>query len=125
PARSKISIASRITCPTGWNAPFATAPGLHFTKGAFHPVGQVMREAIEILERAGLTPVYGPEIEYEDYCFDKLNFKPGHAARDMQATFFIRDSSARGRLVLRTHTSPVQVRVLLKAAETGHPLPIR
>lgn len=101
-----------------------TAPGVYFPRGELHPIKQVLREAVRIFETAGLVPVYGPEVEYEDFCFDKLNFKPGHAARDMQATFFVKGSGAR-RLVLRTHTSPVQVRVLLKAAENNFELPIR
>lgn len=104
----------------------ATAPGVSFSRGAIHPIRLVLREAVDILEKAGLTPVYGPEVEYEDYCFDKLNFKPGHAARDMQATFFVKTTEPTNqRLVLRTHTSPVQVRMLLKAAEEGSKLPIR
>jgi len=103
----------------------ASLPGSHFTKGGRHPLSAVLQEAIQILERAGLIAVYGPEVEYEDYCFDKLNFKEGHAARDMQATFFVKPKVDSRRLVLRTHTSPVQVRVLMNAAESGHSLPIR
>lgn len=103
----------------------ATAPGVHHVKGALHPIRQVLREAIQILERAGLEACYGPEVEWEDYCFDRLNFKPGHAARDMQATFFIKNKRDTGPLVLRTHTSPVQVRVLLNAARQKSGLPIR
>jgi len=99
-----------------------TAPGLRFHRGEVHPIRKVLREAISIFEKAGLTASYGPEVEFEDYCFDRLNFKPGHAARDMQATFFVKDPR---KLVLRTHTSPVQVRVLLKAREQGFSLPIR
>lgn len=103
----------------------ATAPGVHFQSGEIHPLRQVLREAISIFEKAGLTPSYGPEVEYEDFCFDRLNFKPGHAARDMQATFFAKNPRSDRSLVLRTHTSPVQVRTLIKAAEQGHALPIR
>jgi phenylalanyl-tRNA synthetase alpha chain len=102
----------------------ATAPGVTYLRGKVHPIRQVLREAVSIFELAGLQPVYGPEVEYEDYCFDKLNFKPGHAARDMQATFFVK-ASAEKPLVLRTHTSPVQVRTLLKAAQENFALPIR
>ncbi len=101
----------------------ATLPGFSWAKAANHPVLKTQQEAIEILEKAGLLPCYGPEVEFEDYCFDKLNFKPGHAARDMQATFFAESTDK--PLVLRTHTSPVQVRVLLKAAAQGFALPIR
>lgn len=102
----------------------SSLPGLTNAFGRPHPVRQIMREACQILERAGLKSVYGPEVEYEDYCFDRLNFKPGHAARDMQATFFVKNAQAES-LVLRTHTSPVQVRVLLDLAKKEFPLPIR
>ncbi len=103
----------------------SSAPGVHFPAGSRHPLKQVLNEAISILEHAGLKPTYGPEVEFEDFCFDRLNFKPGHAARDMQATFFMKDSPAQGPTVLRTHTSPVQVRVLMAAAQAGAQLPIR
>lgn len=103
----------------------SSAPGVHFPVGSRHPIRQVLQEAVSIFEKAGLSSVYGPEVEFEDYCFDRLNFKPGHAARDMQATFFVKGDAQSQRLVLRTHTSPVQVRVLLNAAQAGHPLPIR
>jgi phenylalanyl-tRNA synthetase alpha chain len=102
----------------------ATAPGVSFTKANLHPIRQILREAVGIFERAGLLPVYGPEIEYEEFCFDRLNFKPGHAARDMQATFFVEHEGDRP-LVLRTHTSPVQVRTLLDLAKKDFALPIR
>jgi len=104
----------------------STAPGVHFPQGSRHPLKQVLTEAIEILELAGLKPAYGPEVEFEDFCFDRLNFKPGHAARDMQATFFMKEAvSGVKPTVLRTHTSPVQVRVLMAAAQQGSSLPIR
>ena len=103
----------------------SSAPGVFFPSGSRHPLKQILNEAISILERAGLKPTYGPEVEFEDFCFDRLNFKPGHAARDMQATFFMKDSPAESPTVLRTHTSPVQVRVLMAAAQAGSPLPIR
>lgn len=102
-------------------------PGVSFPQGVEHPVKMIFREAIGIFREAGLLECYGPEVEFEDYCFDKLNFKPGHAARDMQATFFVNSKSAEAKrnLVLRTHTSPVQVRVLLEAAQKGFSVPIR
>jgi phenylalanyl-tRNA synthetase alpha chain len=103
----------------------SSAPGVYHPIGTSHPIRLVLREAIRIFEIAGLAPVYGPEVEYEEYCFDKLNFKPGHAARDMQATFFVKDAPENKKLVLRTHTSPVQVRVLMKAAQNGFALPLR
>lgn len=101
-------------------------PGIDFSQGRRHPLSEAMDEAIEILSLAGLETVYGPEVEYEEYNFDRMNFKEGHPARDMQATFFIeRPSSEPANLLLRTHTSPVQARVLMKAAKEGMRLPIR
>lgn len=102
----------------------SSAPGLTFSKADLHPIRKVYREAISIFERAGLLPVYGPEVEYEEFCFDRLNFKPGHAARDMQATFFIRDHGEKS-VILRTHTSTGQVRTLLDLAKKNFALPIR
>lgn len=99
-------------------------PGTYVGRGAFHPVYRAMTEIREILERVGLQAVYGPEVEKEEYCFDRLNFKPEHPARDMQATFFV-PSTASESLVMRTHTSPVQVRVLLELAKKDFPLPVR
>lgn len=111
----------------------ATAPGQFFLKGSLHPIRIVMDQAIEILKTAGLEPVFGPEIEFEDANFDRLNFKENHAARDMQATFFVDDEGAQSvdwvknkKLVLRTHTSPVQVRVMLdRFRKDPEALPIR
>ncbi|TVQ80039.1 MAG: phenylalanine--tRNA ligase subunit alpha [Bradymonadales bacterium] len=102
----------------------ASAPGVFFPPAQPHPIREVMEEAISILERAGLQAIYGPEVEFEDYCFDRLNFQKDHAARDMQATFFVKSAGDRS-LILRTHTSPVQVRALLKLAKAEKRLPIR
>jgi len=100
-------------------------PGKVFPRGEHHPIYKVQKEITRILQLVGLTPVYGPEVEYEEFCFDRLNFKPGHPARDMQATFFVKGGSEKGPLVLRTHTSPVQARVLMSLAKQGCPLPVR
>jgi phenylalanyl-tRNA synthetase alpha chain len=103
----------------------ASAPGVFFGRGAKHPIRLVLSEAVQILERAGLEACYGPEVEWEDFCFDRLNFKKAHAARDMQATFFAKNTRDSQSLVLRTHTSPVQVRVLMDAKKRNLGLPIR
>lgn len=103
----------------------ASLPGVSFARGQRHPVSKTLQEAVAILERAGLKAVYGPEVEYEEYNFDRLNFKTGHPARDMQATFFVPESVSKKNSVLRTHTSPVQVRVLLEQAKKGFEIPIR
>ncbi|MGH6936827.1 MAG: phenylalanine--tRNA ligase subunit alpha, partial [Methylocella sp.] len=81
--------------------------------GRIHPVSQVTDELAVIFADMGFAIAEGPDIETDDYNFAKLNFPPDHPARDMHATFFF-DADANGqRKVLRTHTSPVQVRTML------------
>ena len=86
-----------------------TAPAPGPRPGSLHPVTQVQREIEELFISLGFTVLDGPEVETEYYNFDALNIPADHPARDMQDTFWLKD----GRL-LRTHTSPVQVRGLEK-----------
>ena len=86
-----------------------TLPGDVLTKGSIHPISMVMAEICAIFNRLNFAVVEGPEIETDYYNFEALNFPPEHPARDMQDTFFIED-----KVLLRTHTSPVQVRVFEK-----------
>ncbi len=83
------------------------APGIR--PGALHPVTQVQQELEQLFASLGFAVVDGPEVETEHYNFDALNIPADHPARDMQDTFWLKD----GRL-LRTHTSPVQIRALEK-----------
>ncbi len=85
---------------------------LNRPQGAFHPVTRVIREMTDIFARMGFSVATGPEVETDGYNFEALNFPPDHPARDMQDTFFVRPPDARAikALVLRTHTSPVQIR---------------
>ena len=85
-----------------------TLPRRRVPGGAIHPVIQISREIEEIFVRLGYTVAEGPEVESDRYNFELLNFPPDHPARDTQDTFFLED----GRL-LRTHTSPVQIRTML------------
>ena len=94
-----------------------TMPGKSVTIGKKHPLNAVLDEAMDIFIGMGFTIVDGPEIEYADYNFTKLNTKEGHPARDRQDTFYFTDDD---KVLLRTQTSPVQARVM----ET-QPLPIR
>jgi phenylalanyl-tRNA synthetase alpha chain len=84
-----------------------TLPGRGMRLGAKHPITQVMEEIIAIFERMGFEVAEGPEIELDYYNFEALNIPKDHPARDMQDTFYISDE-----IVLRTHTSPVQIRVM-------------
>jgi phenylalanyl-tRNA synthetase alpha chain len=86
-----------------------TLPGRHPFIGKKHLVTQTMEEMLEILSYMGFSIAYGPEVESDYYNFEALNFPADHPARDMQDTFFINDT-----LLLRTHTSPTQIRVMEK-----------
>lgn len=88
-----------------------TRPGIQLQLGARHPVSIVRREIIEIFNRVGFVISEGPEIEDDWHVFSALNFPHDHPARDMQDTFFIRKNPD---ILLRTHTSSVQVRVMEK-----------
>jgi phenylalanyl-tRNA synthetase alpha chain len=87
-----------------------TQPGCGRPYGAFHPVVQVMHDVVDIFVGLGFSVASGPEIEDDFHNFEALNIPPHHPARDMQDTFYLRQ----GGLLLRTHTSPVQVRSMLR-----------
>jgi phenylalanyl-tRNA synthetase alpha chain len=84
--------------------------------GRIHPISQVIDELTAIFSDLGFTIAEGPDIESDDYNFTKLNFPPGHPAREMHDTFFLPANENGERKVLRTHTSPVQVRTMLSQA---------
>ena len=84
-----------------------TLPGRRIPIGKKHPITQILEEIIDIFSRLGFEVVEGPEVELDYYNFEALNIPKGHPAREMQATFFISDE-----VVLRTHTSPMQVRTM-------------
>jgi phenylalanyl-tRNA synthetase alpha chain len=83
--------------------------------GSLHPITHTRRRLEAVFRQMGYDVVDGPHVEHEKYNFDDLNFLPEHPAREMQDTFFVeeRPGSERVPLVLRTHTSPVQVRAML------------
>jgi phenylalanyl-tRNA synthetase alpha chain len=81
--------------------------------GRIHPVSQVMDEIAVIFADMGFAIAEGPDIESDDYNFTKLNFPLDHPARDMHDTFFFNPGPDGNRKLLRTHTSPVQVRTML------------
>jgi len=92
-----------------------TLPGRRIPVGRRHPLTQILDEIIDIFSRLGFEVAEGPEVELDYYNFEALNIPKGHPAREMQATFFISDE-----VVLRTHTSPMEVRTMEK-----HPPPVR
>ncbi len=94
-------------------------PGDSMELGSRHPVSIVRKEIVDIFRKFGYDVAEGPEIEDDYHVFEALNFPPNHPARDMQDTFFV-SAGHLNPLLLRTHTSSVQVRTM----ET-QPLPIR
>lgn len=86
-------------------------PGRRSFSGSKHPITLVTEEIVEIFSALGFSVEEGPEVEKDFYNFEALNMPKDHPARDMQDTFYISDD-----VVLRTHTSPVQIRTMLRHA---------
>ncbi len=86
-----------------------TLPGRRIRYGRLHPVTQICREITEIFSTLGFSVEEGPEVESDYYNFEALNIPKNHPARDMQDTFYMEEN-----IVLRTHTSPVQIRTMEK-----------
>jgi phenylalanyl-tRNA synthetase alpha chain len=86
-----------------------TLPGRRGPLGRLHPLTRVMEEICDIFLHLGFEAVTGPEVELDWYNFEALNIPPDHPARDMQDTFYFND-----KVLLRTHTSPMQIRVMEK-----------
>jgi phenylalanyl-tRNA synthetase alpha chain len=82
-------------------------------EGRIHPISRVWEELMVIFADMGFAVAEGPDIETDDYNFTRLNFPPGHPAREAHDTFFFAPKGDGERLLLRTHTSPVQVRTML------------
>jgi phenylalanyl-tRNA synthetase alpha chain len=110
-AQEKLNLlkASFETSASDKILPDPTAPGEPVSLGARHPLAIVRNRIIDIFARLGFTVSEGPEIEDDWHVFSALNFPPEHPARDMQDTFFITQNPD---VVLRTHTSSVQIRVM-------------
>ncbi len=94
-----------------------TLPGFSLPSGGIHPLNQTVMELEDLYIGLGYSVAEGPEIETDEFCFEKLNLPKGHPARDMQDTFYINPE-----LLLRSQTSPVQVRTMLE--KKGEPIKI-
>jgi phenylalanyl-tRNA synthetase alpha chain len=81
--------------------------------GTIHPVSQAFDEVVAIFADLGFAVAEGPDVEFDDYNFTKLNLPPDHPARQMHDTFYVARQADGSQHVLRTHTSPVQVRTML------------
>ncbi len=90
-----------------------TLPARPEPRGTIHPVSQVLDEITAIFADLGFAVADGPDVEYDDYNFTKLNIPPDHPARQMHDTFYLAPQEDGSRHILRTHTSPVQVRTML------------
>ncbi|MBD74559.1 MAG: phenylalanine--tRNA ligase subunit alpha [Rickettsiales bacterium] len=88
----------------------STSPELIIETGSYHPINQTKDSIMNLLLSFGFEIIDGPEIETEEFNFDMLNIKKSHPARQMHDTFYVNNKSS----VLRTHTSPVQVRGMLE-----------
>jgi phenylalanyl-tRNA synthetase alpha chain len=91
-----------------------TLPARPENTGTVHPISQVLDEVVAIFADLGFSVAEGPDVEYDDYNFTRLNIPPDHPARQMQDTFYVAPQGDGISHVLRTHTSPVQVRVMLR-----------
>jgi len=92
-----------------------TLPGIRPALGAEHPLVRTMQEIVGIFQRMGYSVGVGPEVETDYYNFEALNFPPDHPARDTQDTLIVarqEHKPLRDRLLMRTHTSPVQIRAM-------------
>ena len=94
-----------------------TLPGLNLSSGSIHPLNQTIMELEDLYIGMGYSVAEGPEIETDENCFEKLNLPKGHPARYMQDTFYINPE-----LLLRSQTSPVQVRTMMES--NGNPIKI-
>ena len=91
-----------------------TLPVRTESTGTLHPISQTIDEVVAIFGQMGFTLAEGPDVEDDFHNFTALNFPPGHPARDMHDTFFLNEREDGTRHLLRTHTSPVQIRALLE-----------
>ncbi len=90
-----------------------TLPGRPRLRGGLHPITQTLREILDVFGRMGFAAIEGPEVELDVYNFDRLRIPEDHPARDMWDTFWIDgEATDAGRLLLRTHTSPMQIRFM-------------
>jgi len=89
-----------------------TLPSTPISAGSIHPTNQMMQEICEAFNKLGFNIFEGPEIESETYAFDKLNIPTNHPARDIWDTIYVKDVNQIKSLVLRPHTSPMQIRIM-------------
>jgi|TARA_B110001454_G_scaffold219024_1_gene249375 phenylalanyl-tRNA synthetase alpha chain len=104
--------------PENMNDVDVSLPGRQPLRGALHPITQVRRQILDVFTRLGFATVEGPEVEADSYNFGKLRIPPDHPARDMWDTFWLDGTHLDEKILLRTHTSPMQIRYM-----ESHPEP--
>jgi len=115
-AQKKESLGQGLTALSGCESLDVSLPGRRVSLGRLHPTTQTLDEICEIFKGMGFQIVEGPEVEWDYYNFEALNMPVGHPARDMFATLWMdtEPSTQFGAMLLRTHTSPVQIRAMEK-----------
>ena len=111
--------ASKAGAPTARQALDISLPGTTHAPGIPHPLLKTMQEIVQVFHHLGYSTALGPQVETDFYNFEALNFPPNHPARDTQDTLVIAGQQSRpgrDRLLMRTHTSPVQVRTMIAQA---------
>lgn len=107
---------SRLAQTLAKSAEDLTLPGTPLLRGSLHPLTRVQEEIVAVFQRLGFNVAEGPEVETDEHNFTALNHPPDHPARDAHDTFYLKShkDAAGAPLLLRTHTSPVQVRYMKK-----------
>jgi phenylalanyl-tRNA synthetase alpha chain len=122
-ARKRALASAALEAELSGPAIDVTLPGRHLAPlGGRHPVTQAREAVVGVFQRLGYEVTDGPEIELDWYNFEALNIPADHPARDMQDTFYVDEATLgpgehKGDVVLRTHTSPVQIRAMLRAGK--------
>ncbi|MCQ2142910.1 MAG: phenylalanine--tRNA ligase subunit alpha [Bacteroidales bacterium] len=106
------AVAQTFAASASASAYDLTKPGDSYPLGSRHPVSIVREEIVGIFRKFGYDVAEGPEVEDDWHVFEALNFPPEHPAREMQDTFFVTDNDQKNPILLRTHTSCVQVRCM-------------
>ncbi|MBM4060244.1 MAG: phenylalanine--tRNA ligase subunit alpha [Planctomycetes bacterium] len=102
-----------------------TEPGPRAARGSLHPITIVQNELVDLFTSMGFRWEDGPEVESEYFNFDALNIPRDHPARESQDTFWLGETSGQARCLLRTHTSPVQVRTMQRLTKQGFHPPLK
>jgi phenylalanyl-tRNA synthetase alpha chain len=112
-ARKEVLAREQLDARLAFERVDVTLPARPESRGSIHPVAQVQDEITAIFADLGFAVAEGPDVEYDDYNFTRLNIPEDHPARQMHDTFYVARQADGSRHVLRTHTSPVQARVML------------